>query len=144
MKTDPIQFNRLIPELLVKSIADSKVFYIEHLGFTLEYEREEDGFGFISYQGSQLMLEQDCSDAWITDEVIFPRGRGINFQIEVNRLDDIIDKIEASKIAYFREPQEIWYKINSIEEGVKELLIQDPDGYLLRFQQYLGERLIKI
>jgi len=27
-----------------------------------------------------------------------------------------------------------------MEEGVKELLIQDSDGYLLRFQQYLGER----
>ena len=35
---------------------------------------------------------------------------------------------------------EQWYRINTIEEGVKELLIQDPDGYLLRFQQYLGER----
>lgn len=140
MNTDTIRFNRLIPELLVTNIENSKKFYIEQLGFTLEYEREEDYFAFISYEGSQLMLEQDCRDSWMTDELVFPRGRGINFQIEVNRLDDIIDKIKANKLTYFREPKEVWYRINTVEEGVKELLIQDFDGYLLRFQQYLGER----
>ncbi|WP_160137478.1 bleomycin resistance protein [Chryseobacterium sp. c4a] len=135
-----MKFNRLIPELLVKNIDDSKLFYIEYLGFTLEYEREEDHFAFISYEGAQLMLEQDCSESWITGEMILPRGRGINFQIETDNLESIIDRIKINKIPYFREAKEIWYKINSIEEGVKELLIQDLDGYLLRFQQYLGER----
>lgn len=140
MNADTIKFNRLIPELLVTNIDNSKKFYMEQLGFTLEYEREEDCFALISYEGAQLMLEQDSSDSWLTDQLVFPRGRGINFQIEVNCLDDIIDKIETNKLAYFREPKEIWYRINTMEEGVKELLIQDSDGYLLRFQQYLGER----
>ncbi|SMC96926.1 bleomycin resistance protein [Chryseobacterium sp. YR221] len=140
MNTDTIKFNRLIPELLVTDIGNSKKFYMEQLGFTLEYEREEDCFALISYEGAQLMLEQDSSDSWLTDQLVFPRGRGINFQIEVSCLDDIINKIETNKLAYFREPKEIWYRINTMEEGVKELLIQDSDGYLLRFQQYLGER----
>ncbi|MCL1671343.1 bleomycin resistance protein [Elizabethkingia ursingii] len=135
-----IKFNRLIPELLVNNIEDSKIFYVEQLGFTIEYERREDNFALISYEGSQLMLEQDHSTAWITGELSSARGRGINFQIEVDCLDSIIAKIETNKLSYFRKPEEQWYRINMIEEGVKELLIQDPDGYLLRFQQYLGER----
>ncbi|NSL85264.1 VOC family protein [Chitinophaga sp. Mgbs1] len=138
-----MKFNRLIPELQVNDIAHSKLFYVEQLGFTLEYEREEDCFALISYEGAQLMLEQDSSTAWITAPLDFPRGRGINFQIEVSCLDTIIDKIEVSQLSYFEKPAEQWYRINAIEEGVKELLIQDPDGYLLRFQQYLGERKIK-
>lgn len=137
-----IKFNRLIPELLVSNIDDSKIFYIEQLGFTIDFEREEDNFAFISYEGSQFMLEQDHPTAWVTGELNSARGRGINFQIEVNSLDIIIAKIESSKLPYFRGPEEQWYRINTIEEGVKELLIQDPDGYLLRFQQYLGERSI--
>ena len=135
-----MKFNKLIPELLVSNIDDSKIFYVEQLGFTIDFEREEDNFAFISLEGSQLMLEQDHPTAWITAELISARGRGINFQIEISNLDTLIAKIEASKLTYFREPEEQWYRINTIEEGVKELLIQDPDGYLLRFQQYLGER----
>ncbi|MCT3762762.1 VOC family protein [Elizabethkingia anophelis] len=135
-----IKFNRLIPELLVSSIEASKVFYVEQLGFTIEYERREDDFALISYEGSQFMLEQDHAIAWITGELGSIRGRGINFQIEVDCLDTVIAKIETNDLPYFRKPKEQWYRINTIEEGVKELLIQDPDGYLLRFQQYLGER----
>ena len=135
-----IKFNRLIPELLVSSIETSKVFYVEQLGFTIEYERREDDFALISYEGSQFMLEQDHATAWITGELGSIRGRGINFQIEVDCLDTVIAKIETNDLPYFRKPKEQWYRINTIEEGVKELLIQDPDGYLLRFQQYLGER----
>lgn len=135
-----IKFNRLIPELLVRSIEASKVFYIEQLGFTIEYERREDDFALISYEGSQFMLEQDHATAWITGELGSIRGRGINFQIEVDCLDTVIAKIETNDLPYFRKSKEQWYRINTIEEGVKELLIQDPDGYLLRFQQYLGER----
>ncbi|AVF48675.1 glyoxalase [Elizabethkingia anophelis] len=135
-----IKFNRLIPELLVSSIEASKVFYVEQLGFTIEYERREDDFALISYEGSQFMLEQDHATAWITGELGSIRGRGINFQIEVDCLDTVIAKIETNDLPYFRKPKEQWYRINTIEEDVKELLIQDPDGYLLRFQQYLGER----
>ncbi|HFK5545005.1 TPA: bleomycin resistance protein [Elizabethkingia anophelis] len=135
-----IKFNRLIPELLVSSIEASKVFYVEQLGFTIEYERREDDFALISYEGSQFMLEQDHATTWITGELGSIRGGGINFQIEVDCLDTVIAKIETNDLPYFRKPKEQWYRINTIEEGVKELLIQDPDGYLLRFQQYLGER----
>ena len=34
-----------------------------------------------------------------------------------------------------------WYQVSaSDEEGQREFLIQDPDGYLLRFAEYLGRR----
>ncbi|WP_291650961.1 hypothetical protein [Clostridium sp.] len=43
-----IEFNKLIPELSVINIEESKKFYIDILGFKLEYKRLEDKFAFLS------------------------------------------------------------------------------------------------
>jgi catechol 2,3-dioxygenase-like lactoylglutathione lyase family enzyme len=138
-----MKFNSLIPEFSVSDLSQSLDFYVNKLGFVIEFERPDDKFAFISYQGSQIMLEQDHETGWLTAEISYPRGRGINFEIETDNLAEIIARITKHQIPYFRPPQENWYKIkNGIQEGVKELLIQDPDGYLWRFQQYLGERTI--
>lgn len=45
-----MRFNALIPELSVTDIEKSKWFYIELLGFKLEYEREDDKFIFVSLE----------------------------------------------------------------------------------------------
>jgi hypothetical protein len=37
-------------------------------------------------------------------------------------------------------PEEKWYRTGARETGVRQFLVQDPDGYLLRLQQRLGER----
>jgi len=38
--------------------------------------------------------------------------------------------------------EESWYEVGSDkEEGQIEFLVQDPDGYLLRFIEPLGERI---
>ena len=36
-----MKYNDLIPEMVVSDIEKSKEFYINHLGFKIEYEREE-------------------------------------------------------------------------------------------------------
>lgn len=47
-----IKFNALVPELSVTDIERSKWFYIELLGFNLEYEREADKFIYFVGRGS--------------------------------------------------------------------------------------------
>ena len=54
-----MKFNSLIPELTVKDLERTKTFYTDVLGFTVEYEREEDRFVFLSLEGNQLMFEQE-------------------------------------------------------------------------------------
>jgi extradiol dioxygenase family protein len=135
-----MKFNKLIPEFFVSNFVITLDFYVAKLGFMVDFERSEDKFAQISFEGSQIMIEEDHDTAWITKEIVYPRGRGINFQIEVNNLDELARRIESFQIPFFRTSKEVWYRINDEEEGVKEFLIQDPDGYLLRFQQYLGQR----
>jgi hypothetical protein len=40
----------------------------------------------------------------------------------------------------FMEPEQKWYRTGEIETGVHQFLVQDPDGYLIRFSAGLGER----
>lgn len=64
-----MEFNRLIPELMVTNIEKTKQFYIELLGFRLEYERIEDKFAFVSFAGSQFMFEEMHENGWNVAEM---------------------------------------------------------------------------
>lgn len=54
-----LKMNAPIPELIVSDLQQSLQFYHDILGFKIEYDRPEDKFAFLSYYGSQLMLEED-------------------------------------------------------------------------------------
>lgn len=132
-------FNKLIPELSVKNLDRSLKFYCDVLGFNLEYARPENKFAFISLDDVQIMLEED-NGRWFTGDLEYPRGRGVNFQMEVECLDRIVASLKDSGMSLFRAMQEHWRKVDDIEYGEREILVQDPDGYLLRFSMSLCSR----
>ncbi|WP_164215749.1 VOC family protein [Virgibacillus sp. YIM 98842] len=129
-----MKFNALIPELSVKDIEKSKWFYIEILGFKLEYERKNDKFAFLSFDEAQIMLEE-MNGYWNTGKLEYPFGRGINFQIIADNIQPIVDRLIQNEIHLFREPAVNEYKTNETVFKEKEFLVQDPDGYLLRFSE---------
>ena len=128
-------FNKLIPELTVIDIVKTKHFYIDILGFTIEYEREADKFIFVSLDGSQFMFEEIHEADWNVAAMEYPFGRGINFSIEVNDIDAIYEKLIHENYPLYRQMMVNEYEVdgNCLEQ--KEFLVQDPDGYLLRFTQ---------
>lgn len=134
-----MKFNKLIPELSVTDIQKSLPFYTDILGFKVEYSRPEEKFYFLSIDGAQLMVEE-VNNHWWTGELERPFGRGLNFQIEVSDVSAIIGRLEEAGIALFRPLKESWYRGDGVEFGQLEFLVQDPDGYLLRFIQDIGER----
>ena len=75
-----------------------------------------------------------------TAELARPFGRGVNFQIKVERLRPILEALDAAEWPLFEAPSEAWYRTGDIEGGQREFLVQDPDGYLLRFAEDLGSR----
>ena len=129
-----MKFNSLIPELSVSSVTESKKFYIDILGFHLEYERVEYKFAFLSYGEAQIMLEE-INGHWNTGELQSPFGRGINFQIATDDVSEIACKLKRHNVTLFRDIVENQYKCNGEVIVEKEILFQDPDGYLLRFSQ---------
>ncbi|SHJ71095.1 bleomycin resistance protein [Tepidibacter formicigenes] len=133
------KFNALIPELSVSDINRSLYFYLNILSFKLEYERKEDKFALLSLNDSQIMIEE-INRYWETGNLSYPFGRGINFQIEVDNIDELYKNIKTNDYSIKIEIQENWYRVHNKLMGQKEFLIMDPDGYLLRFAQNLGEK----
>ncbi|MBC8463125.1 VOC family protein [Candidatus Bathyarchaeota archaeon] len=132
-------FNKLIPEMSVTDIQMSLHFYTEIIGFEVEYSRPEEKFYFLSLEGSQMMIEE-INNHWWTGELEHPFGRGLNFQIEVRDVSSLVERIGKAGISLFRPLKENWYRGEDTEFGQIEFLVQDPDGYLLRFIQDIGER----
>ena len=127
-----MDFNNLIPELSVFDILQTKKFYKE-LGFKIEYERQKEKFIFMSFQDSQFMFEQIHDEGWNTGELIYPLGRGINFSIAVDDIENLYTLVKSKKLEIYKKLTKSVYLVNGIEEIQMEFLIQDPNGYLLRF-----------
>ena len=127
-----MDFNNLIPELSVFDILQTKKFYKE-LGFKIEYERQKEKFIFMSFQDSQFMFEQIHDDGWNTGELSYPLGRGINFSIAVEDVEELYKLVKTLDFEIYKELTRNKYQVNGTEETQIEFLIQDPNGYLLRF-----------
>jgi len=134
-----MKFNKLIPELSVSNLNKSLEFYTKILGFKIEYQREESKFAFLSIQGSQIMIQEN-NENWSTGKLEYPFGRGVNLSIDVNDVDRIVKKLEDHKYPVKMMPKKNWYRKGDVLLGVKEILVLDPDGYLLRFSQSVSNR----
>lgn len=133
--------NSLVPELSITDYRNTLAFYTETLGFNVEYQREEEGFAYLSLGESQIMIDQiGLTRTWMTGEFEYPLGRGINLQIEVDDLDAMLCRLRENCVGLFMEPEEKWYRKDDIMVGNRQFLVQDPDGYLLRFFMDLGEK----
>lgn len=133
-----MKFNCLIPELRVFDLEKSKKFYTEILGFKVEYSRSD--FAMVVLGECQIMLQQltlpSVKGSWnVTDDMKYPLGRGINFQIILPDIMPIYNSLKQNNVPIFIDMLVSHYKENNIVYNVKEFLVQDPDGYLLRFQQ---------
>lgn len=137
---DEPYWNPMVPELSVTDLARSLVFYTGLLGFSVRYRRDDPPFAYLEQQQVQLMLEQVHPAGWQVGALEPPFGRGINLQMELTEIQPLLDRLQGAGIALFRQPTEVWYPVGEMLAGQRELLLQDPDGYLLRFVQYLGER----
>lgn len=131
----------LVPELSVTDYEASRHFWCDLVGFSLRYERLEEGFGYLVLGSAHLMLDQiNRGRTWATGALEPPLGRGINFEVQVENLDTALQRIMSAGWPIFVEPEEEWYRAGDIEIGVRQFLVQDPDGYLVRLQQEIGER----
>ncbi len=129
----------LVPELTVLDLAKSLPFYTDLLGFEVVFSRPEPRFAYLQLGEAQLMLDQYAEGrGWETGRLEPPLGRGINLQIEVEALEPIITRLAGVSYPLFASLEEKnWYRQDDTLYGNREFLVQDPDGYLLRFSEFL-------
>ena len=126
-----MKFNSLIPELSVSNIEVSREFYL-NIGFKIKYERPEDKFIFLELENNQIMIEE-INENWNTGKLEYPFGRGINLSMSIKELENYYNELVNKNIKFFKKLMINEYEVNNEIYYDKEFLIQDPDGYLLRF-----------
>lgn len=126
-----LKFNSLIPELSVSNVENSLEFY-QNLGFKIMYKREEDKFYFLQLEENQIMIQEE-NDNWNVGEMQYPFGRGINLSMSVSDVEKMYKKLKEKDMKFYLELEVHSYRADDVTYEDKEFLIQDPDGYLLRF-----------
>ncbi len=132
-------FAALVPELGVADIAASLRFWCGPLGFQVAYDRPAARFAYLVRGPLQVMLYQ-LNGSWETAELQPPFGRGLNLQMRVVSVGPLLAALEGAGWPLFEAPAEACYRVGGDEMGQLEFLVQDPDGYLLRFAEPLGMR----
>ncbi len=128
----------LVPEIEVSDFARSLRFYVGVLGFSILYDRPERPFAYLALGAAHIMIEH--GGTWMTGTLERPFGRGINFQITVPDVTAVAARLAVEGWPLFRPMEDAWYRRGNERVGAREIVVQDPDGYLLRFSQHLGVR----
>ena len=133
--------SQLVPELDVSDLEASLAFY-GMLGFVVRYARAEERFAYLERDGVHLMIEEAGGPGrrFRTAPLAYPFGRGINFQIEVSDVDQLLERVISAGRTPLIPMEERWYGTARGLAGNRQFVVADPDGYLLRFCQDLGVR----
>ena len=134
---------KLVCEIYVEDIKKSCSFWQELLGFQMSYQRPEEKFVYLERaEGAQIMLCQRC-DTWETGPMERPFGRGVMFQVYIDDVGGVLDRLTKAGWPIYAGPREVWRRWGDRQGGKREVFVQDPDGYLVMLAEDLGERPIQ-
>lgn len=79
---------------------------------------------------------------WITGEMQYPYGRGLNLSFVVKDVNEIYENCKRLNYPIFVELKTSRYRQGDGKDIVtREFCVQDPDGYLLRFQTDIKDKI---
>jgi catechol 2,3-dioxygenase-like lactoylglutathione lyase family enzyme len=144
----------LVPELDVRDLKASLRFYTRVLGFQVAFERPAERFAYLECCTAELMIEEATGPGrrFRTAPLQAPFGRGVNFQLHVAAVDDVMSRAIEECAEIVVPMEERWYHVNverpvgrwqsggATEVGNRQFVLADPDGYLWRPFTDLGAR----
>ena len=130
----------LIPEFAVTNLDQAVRFYVDILGFAVLYERPEERFAYLVRDRAHVMLEQHGGRSFHDAPMEPPYGRGMHLQIEVSEVVSLWEAVQASGAPIVLPIEDHWYRHDNHDVGHRQFVTQDPDGYVLRFFESLGQR----
>ena len=109
------------PEFFVRDIAASIRFYTDVLGFAVL--RQEPDFAVVALNDDAHVL---LADERMIGGVTGPRGAGVHVRIVVDDVDEMYRRAKAGGGRIARD-------IGDRDYGLRDFIIADPDGFLVRF-----------
>ena len=93
-----MEWNSVVPELVVNNYEISKKIFTEIFGFNFSFERPEDRFVYLDLGGAQIMLLQSPGADIYQIMHTGPNGKGLHFQIELNSISEVLSRLQAESI----------------------------------------------
>jgi catechol 2,3-dioxygenase-like lactoylglutathione lyase family enzyme len=125
----------LVPELMILDMSKSRAFWVDLLEFQVLFRRES--HDYLRFGEVELMICQ-ATRHWSTGPYDPPLGRGVNLKFFVDDLDALHARVVAANWPIFEDVTEEWPVQDGVARGYRQFLVQDPDGYLIRFATKLG------
>ena len=121
---------KVAPEFFVRDVDQSVAFYSERLGFTTL--RKEPDFAVVALGEAHVLLaaEAHTSREWLAAG---PRGIGSNVRIMVDDVDAVYQRAKAGGVPIVQEIADRSY-------GLRDFILADPDGFMLRFASALAAK----
>ena len=85
------------------------------------------------------MLEEPVGRNFLAARLEAPFGRGVNLQIQVSDLNAILAPLETASVLLFSPQEQVSYRREQDTVLQRQCVVQDPDGYLLRFAQLVAQ-----
>lgn len=133
----------LVPELYVSDFDHSLEFYTAVLDFRIGYARRKEKFAYLEREDAALMIEQPIGRIWLAGPLEEPYGRGVNLQIGVTSVDTLHQAVQAAGVVILQSLEQRDYRRATDIVTVRQFVIADPDGYLLRFSEMIEVRPIE-
>jgi len=117
------------PEFFVRDIQRSIAFYTGALGFTVL--RAEHNFAVVALGEAHVLLahESIAPDKATLDSG--PRGSGVNVRIMVDDVDAVYRRATSAGARIVDDIADRYY-------GLRDFILADPDGFMLRFASQTG------
>lgn len=114
------------PEFFVGDVENSAKFYVEQLGFTVLQQKPD--FAVVALGDAHILLAEDsiAGDRLRDLLVSNARGVGVNVRLMVDDVDAMYRRIEEHGVRIVHEIDDRTY-------GLRDFIVADSDGYLLRF-----------
>ena len=128
-----MDYQAVIPEFLVSNMEQSRSFYCDLLGFSVEYERPEEKFLFLSLEDCQLMLEEGSAEELA--QLTYPFGRGVNISFGIKDVPQLYQNLLSANYPIHRQLTKREFRVGDHYIYHHEFGVLDPDGYFLRFSE---------
>jgi catechol 2,3-dioxygenase-like lactoylglutathione lyase family enzyme len=117
------RFIPVAPEFFVRDVAASVAFY-QRLGFAVL--RQEPDFAVVGLGEAHVLLADARLAGTQLRDASAPRGLGVNVRIMVEDVDAMRERAAAVGAPVVHEIADRSY-------GLRDFIMADPDGFLLRF-----------
>ncbi len=122
---------KVAPEFFVRDVAAAVRFYVDKLGFVAL--RQEADFAVVAVGEAHVLLAHESIAPDSAQLAATARGAGVNIRIMVDDVDAVHQRAKANGVRIVHDIGDRYY-------GLRDFILADPDGFMLRFAQAIAAK----